>query len=370
MRNRSLRLVSDWWHYFVNCTAVGAQREELILQLQTAADVRSQDSAATHWLQAASTLRGALPRSAVVETALKRALAVGVESTATSTSFNRRALVGAADKVAEAVLSLVREAKAINEVLGGRATASHQAASQLRAGFGRWAERTTAVGPGTIAIALLREARAEIAARAGDLYVTNGAYPEPAILRAVLALPARGVTPAGNSGALEYRTTSLRAALILRAAWSAAREDALDLARLPGARAQSWLLVGAWRRLSVFGPVRPAQTAHAVAATITTIIDAVSGGSSAHVSDHAARPAPAQAAHPSASTTGSSSSHAALPAPPATSTDGSASNLSAVGERAALQPEEVAERGGQPAARQTIVRLGALGPCKQPRRRR
>jgi len=187
----------DWWHYFVNCTAVVAQREELILQLQTAADVRSQDSAATHWLQAASTLRGALPWSAVVETALKRALAVGGGSTATS--FDRRALVGAADKVAEAVLSLVREAKAINGVLGGRATASHQAASQLRAGFGRWAERTAAVGPG--AIALLRADRAEIAARAGDFYVTNGAYPEPAILRAVLALPpARGVTPAGNSG--------------------------------------------------------------------------------------------------------------------------------------------------------------------------
>jgi len=36
---------------------------------------------------------------------------------------------------------------------------------------------------------------------------------------------------------------------------------------------------------------------------------------------------------------------AALPAPPASSTGGSASNLSAVGERAALQPEEVAERG-------------------------
>ena len=56
---------------------------------------------------------------------------------------------------------------------------------------------------------------------------------------------------------------------------------------------------------------RPAQTAHAVAATITSIIDVVSGGSSAHVSNHAARPAPAQAAHPSALTARSSSSHAA-----------------------------------------------------------
>jgi len=67
--------------------------------------------------------------------------------------------------------------------------------------------------------------------------------------------------------------------------------------------------------------------------------------SSAHVSNHAARPAPAQAAHPSASTAGSSSSHAAFPAPPVTSTGGSASNLSAVGERAAPQLAEVAERG-------------------------
>jgi len=61
------------------------------------------------------------------QTALKRALEVGVESTATS--FDKRALVGAPDKVAEAFLSLVREAKAIDGVLGGRATASHQAAS-------------------------------------------------------------------------------------------------------------------------------------------------------------------------------------------------------------------------------------------------
>jgi len=187
--------------------------------------VRPFDLAATYWLQAASTLRGANPRSEAVETALKRVIAVGVESTATSS--DRRALVGAADKVAAAVLALERHAKDMDEILGARATAALKAATQLRGGFGHWASRTAAPGPG--ASALLRGARAEITAQAGSLLVANGAYPEPAILRAASALLSRNTTPAGRAVVLGYATTSLRAALVLRAAWTAAREDAHDL---------------------------------------------------------------------------------------------------------------------------------------------
>jgi len=324
----------DWWHYFVSCTAARAKREELFQQLHAAANVRPFDSAATYWLQAASTLRGANPRSEAVETALKRVIAVGVESTATSS--DRRALVGAADKVAAAVLALVRHAKDMDEVLGARATVALKAATQLRGGFGHWASRTAAVGPG--ASALLRGARAEITVRAGSLLVANGAYPEPAILRAASALLSRNTTPAGRAMVLGYAMTSLRAALVLRAAWTAAREDAHDLSRLPGARAQTWLLVAAWRRMAVFGPVRPAQTAPAVSATITFIVEGVSGGSAAHIARHAAPAPAAPAPDASPAATGSSSSHAALPAPTAATTGFTATAPRAAGERATLRP--------------------------------
>jgi len=127
----------------------------------------------------------------------------------------------------------VRHAKDIDEVLGARATVALKAATQLQGRFGHWASRTAAAGPG--ASALLRGARAEITARAGSLLVANGAYPEPAILRAASALLSRNTTPAGRAVVLGYAMTSLRAGLVLRAAWTAAREDAHDVSITGGA---------------------------------------------------------------------------------------------------------------------------------------
>jgi len=134
------------------------------------------------------------------------------------------------------------------------------------------------------------------------------------------------------------RRRRLRAALILRAAWMAAREDAHDLSRLPGARAQTWLLVVAWRRMAVFGPVRPAQTAPTVSATITSIVEGISGGSAAHIARHAAPEPAAPAPDTGPAAAGSSSSHAALPAPTAATTGFTATAPREAGERAPLRP--------------------------------
>jgi hypothetical protein len=183
---------------------------------------------------------------------------------------------------------------------------------------------------------LLRGARVEIAALAGSLDVAHGTYPEPAILRAVLDIPAHCASPAGRAVALGYPTTTLRAAVILRAAWTAAREDARDLAQLPAARVQNWLLASAWRRWMGVR-ARPAQSAHAVSATITSIIDGVPGGSAAHVA-RLAPPAPAPAAGASSTAAGSSSAHAVLPAAATGITGEAAAIPRPAGERAFLRP--------------------------------
>jgi len=135
-------------------------------------------------------------------------------------------------------------------------------------------------------------------------------------------------------------------------------------------------LVDGWPSL-VFGPVRPAQTAPAVSATITSIVEGVLGGSAAHIARHAA-PAPAALAPDTGpAAAGSSSMHAALPAPTAATTGFTATAPRAAGERATLRPSRGRARtntlrrqadASSPQSATMPQRTSAAKGCHLPRR--